>query len=89
MDKILKAYNVIIYKFKTIKIFTIIILLFTVLCLCMGYFAYKDINYKQLPCTLARMSVELDSCAITHYVKFSTDEELNFIRKLKLIVIDA
>jgi hypothetical protein len=44
---------------------------------------------KELPGTLAIMSVKLDSYAITHYVKFSTDEGLNLIRKLKLIVIDA
>ena len=30
---------------------------------------------KELPGTLARMSVELDGYAITHYVEFSTDEE--------------
>lgn len=30
---------------------------------------------KELPDTLARMLVELDDYAITHYVKFSTNEE--------------
>lgn len=95
------------------KIFTIIILLFTVSCVGMGNFAYKidfqqrlkdytfdsdltlrkvkkdDMEFedekevkiikietiKELPGTLARMSVELDGYAITHYVNFSTDEE--------------
>jgi len=116
MDRILKAYNAIIYKLKmikTMKIFTIIILLFTVSCVGMGDFAYKvdfqqrlkdytfdsdlalrkvkkdDMEFedekevkiikietiKELPGTLARMSVDLDGYAITHYVKFSTDEE--------------
>lgn len=116
MDRILKAYNAIIYKLKRIiivKIFTIIILLFIVSCVGMGDFAYKvdfqqrlkdytfdsdlalrkvkkdDIEFKdeqevkiikietikELPGILARMPVELDGYAITHYIKFSTDEE--------------
>ncbi len=116
MDRILKAYNAIIYKLKmikTMKIFTIIILLFTVSCVGMGDFAYKvdfqqrlkdytfdsdlalrkvkedDMKFeddkevkiikietiKELPGSLARMSGELNGYAITHYVKFSTDEE--------------
>lgn len=95
------------------KIFTIIIFLFTISCATPGDFAYKvdfqqrlkdytfdsdlalrkvkkdDMEFedekevkiikietiKEIPGTLARMSVELDGYAITHYVKFSTDEE--------------
>jgi len=95
------------------KIFTIIIFLFTISCATVGDFAYKvdfqqrlkdytfdsdlslrkvkkdDMKFendkeikiikietiKELPGTLATMSVELDGYAITHYIKFSTDEE--------------
>lgn len=98
---------------RIMKIFTIIILLFTISCAGMGDFAYKvdfqqrlkdytfdsdlalrkvkkdDMEFedekevkiikietiKELPGTLAMMSVELDGYAITHYVNFSTDEE--------------
>ena len=98
---------------KIIKIFTIIILLFTISCISIRDFTYKvdfqkrlkdytfdsdlalrkvkkdDMKFendkeikiikietiKELPGTLATMSVELDGYAITHYIKFSTDEE--------------